>query len=103
MLGLLTAVVFLVVEHRLYVCGLQQLLSTGLVACGIFPEQGLNPGPLPWQAESLPLDYQGSLRVASLKEAPFYSHGVPCLGPMPTEYSHFNGILKTSLRLLNAE
>ena len=72
-------------------------------ACGIFPEQGLNPGPLPWQAESLPLDYQGSLRVASLKEAPFYSHGVPCLGPMPTEYSHFNGILKTSLRLLNAE
>ena len=29
-------------------------------ACGIFPDQGLNLCPLHWQADSLPLDHQGS-------------------------------------------
>ena len=29
-------------------------------ACGIFPEQGLNPCPLHWQADSQPLHHQGS-------------------------------------------
>ena len=29
-------------------------------ACGIFPDQGWNPCPLYWQADSLPLSYQGS-------------------------------------------
>ena len=29
-------------------------------ACGIFLDQGWNPCPLPWQADSLPLSYQGS-------------------------------------------
>ena len=29
-------------------------------ACGIFPDQGLNPCPLHWQAESQPLRHQGS-------------------------------------------
>ena len=28
--------------------------------CGIFPDQGLNPCPLHWQADSLPLSHQGS-------------------------------------------
>ena len=93
--------------------GAQECVPVGLSSCGarsscpeargIFPDQGLSPGPLPWQADSLPLDHQGGLRAASLKEAPFYSHCVSCLGPMPTEYSPFNGILKTPLRLLNAE
>ena len=31
-----------------------------LMACGIFPDQGLNPCPLHWQADSLPLSHQGS-------------------------------------------
>ncbi|KAJ8789164.1 hypothetical protein J1605_004958 [Eschrichtius robustus] len=31
-----------------------------LPACGIFPDQGLNPCPLPWQAYSKPLRHQGS-------------------------------------------
>ena len=31
------------------------------VACGIFPDQGLNPCPLHWQADSQPLHHQGSL------------------------------------------
>ena len=30
------------------------------VACGIFPNQGLNPCPLHWQADSQPLCHQGS-------------------------------------------
>ena len=30
------------------------------VACGIFPDQGLNPCLLHWQADSLPLSHQGS-------------------------------------------
>ena len=30
------------------------------VACGIFPDQGLNPSPLHWQADSQPLRHQGS-------------------------------------------
>ena len=33
-------------------------------ACGIFPDQGLNPCPLHWQADSLPLRHQGSPAVA---------------------------------------
>ena len=30
-------------------------------ACGIFPDRGLNPCPLHWQADSQPLRHQGSL------------------------------------------
>ena len=30
-------------------------------ACGIFLDQGLNPCPLHWQVDSLPLSHQGSL------------------------------------------
>ena len=51
-----------VVAHGLSVCGLQQLWHAGSVvvahglscsaACGIFPDQGLNPCPLHWQADS---------------------------------------------------
>ena len=29
-------------------------------ACGIFPDQGLNPCPLHWQVDSYPLCHQGS-------------------------------------------
>ena len=47
--------------------GLQNTSSIGVVhglncstACGIFPNQGSNPCLLYWQADSLPLSYQGS-------------------------------------------
>ena len=30
------------------------------VACGVFPDQGSNPRPLHWQADSQPLCHQGS-------------------------------------------
>ena len=32
------------------------------MACGIFPDQGSNPCPLHWQADSQPLRHQGSPR-----------------------------------------
>ena len=42
-------------------------------ACGIFPDQGSNPCPLHWQADSQPLCHQGSptdFKVAFIKKAP---------------------------------
>ena len=37
------------------------------VACGIFPDQGSNPCPLHWQADSQPLRHQGSPTITSFK------------------------------------
>ena len=37
------------------------------VACGIFPDQGSNPCPLHWQADSQPLRHQGSSGKGLLK------------------------------------
>ena len=58
----LIAVASLVAEHGLQAHGLQQLWHAGSVvaahglscsvACGIFPDQGSNPCPLHWQADS---------------------------------------------------
>ena len=36
-------------------------------ACGIFPDQGSNPRPLHWQADSQPLRHQGSPRYYFFK------------------------------------
>ena len=36
-------------------------------ACGIFPDQGSNPCPLRWQADSQPLRHQGSPQFTFLK------------------------------------
>ena len=68
--GLLIAVASLVEEHGLQVYEPQQLWHAGSVvvacrpsrsmACGILPDQGLNPCPLHWQADSQPLRHQGS-------------------------------------------
>ena len=60
---LLIVVVALVEEHGLYVPAsvvVVSRLSFGTTACGIFLDQGLIPGLLHWQADSLPLDHQGS-------------------------------------------
>ena len=37
------------------------------VACGIFPDQGSNPCPLHWQADSQPLHHQGSPEVSIIE------------------------------------
>ena len=60
--GPLTIAASLVAEHRLQMrrlssCGSRASCS---MACGIFPDQGSNPCPLHWQADSQPLRHQGS-------------------------------------------
>ena len=49
--------------------GCSAVVEQGLscsAACGIFPGQGSNPCPLPWQADSQPLRHQGSPHVLFL-------------------------------------
>ena len=46
-------------------------------ACGIFPDQGSNPCPLHWQADSQPLCHQGSPHYC------FMYHYIPELGTAP--------------------
>ena len=41
-------------------------------ACGIFPDQGSNPCPLHWQADSQPLRHQGSPNVFFVKISFWY-------------------------------
>ena len=44
-------------------------------ACGIFPDQGSNPCPLHWQADSQPLRHQGSpALVLKRKDFFYYTH-----------------------------
>ena len=40
-------------------------------ACGIFPDQGSNPCPLHWQADSQPLHHQGSPSKLFLEEVSY--------------------------------
>ena len=47
------------------------------VACGILPDQGSNPCPLHWQAESQPLRHQGSPRPRILNSFSTLSHNFP--------------------------
>ena len=65
--GPLTIAASLVAEHRLQThrlssCGSRASCSA---ACGIFPDQGSNPCPLHWQADSQPLRHQGSPQAHS--------------------------------------
>ena len=65
-----TAVLLIAMEHTLWACRLQGLRHVGSgvvpcrlrcsVACRIFLDQGSNPCPLHWQADSYPLGHQGS-------------------------------------------
>ena len=43
-------------------------------ACGIFPDQGSNPCPLHWQADSQPLCHQGSLHWFCLNYPSLFLH-----------------------------
>ena len=61
--GPLTVVASLVAEHKLQRRAGSVVVAHGpscSVACGIFPDQGSNPCPLHWQADSQPLLHQGS-------------------------------------------
>ena len=48
-------------------------------ACGIFPDQGLNPCPLHWQADSQPLRHQGSPGGDFLISTPGTKDGEPLM------------------------
>ena len=58
--GLLTAVISLAVEHRLYSSGSVVVVHrlNFPKACGTFPDQGPKPCPLHWQLDSYPLYHQ---------------------------------------------
>ena len=71
LLGLLTAVAFLVAEHRLQgeqASGVAAYRLSCLTACGISQVEGLNPLNLHWQADSYPTCHQGSPNVSSIKQ-----------------------------------
>ena len=52
------------------------------VACGIFPDQGSNPCPLHWQADSQPLRHQGSPNDMFLSSlSGFYPHHLNFFSP----------------------
>ena len=78
--GPLTIVASHVAEHRLQTrrlssCGSRAQCST---ACGIFPDQGSNPCPLHWQADSQPLRHWGSPSILFLRFIHFHA-SVVCL------------------------
>ena len=54
----------LVAEHKLQTRRLSSVIvahgPSCSAACGILPDQGSNPCPLHWQADSQPLRHQGS-------------------------------------------
>ena len=60
----------------------QELVAHGLGysrACGIFQNQELNPGPLHWQADSLPLSHQGCPPPDTFKIFICLSVSLPCI------------------------
>ena len=74
---LLISVAFPAAEHRLQSAQASVLAAGRLsrwsdrlscsTACGVFLDQELSPCPLHWQADSLPLDHQGSTSPNSIK------------------------------------
>ena len=61
-------------------------------ACGILPDQGSNPCPLHWQADSQPLRHQGSpLYVFELWFSPDICLGVGLLGHMVVRFLDLKG------------
>ena len=60
-------------------------------ACGIFPDQGSNPCPLHWQADSQPLRHQGSphMYLFELEFSPDICPGLGFLDHMVTLFLVF--------------
>ena len=74
--GPLTIAASLVAEHRLQTRRLSNVAHgpSCSAACGIFPDQGSNPSPLRWQADSQPLRHQGSPYIFLVRK-PSFHHG----------------------------
>ena len=67
--GPLTIAASPVAEHRLQTRRLSNMTHgpSRSAACGILPDQGSNPCPLHWQADSQPLRHQGSPQMTLLQ------------------------------------
>ena len=68
----------LVLEHGLWGTPASGAVTYQLnccVACGIHPDQGPNPCPLHWQADSLPLDHQAGPRASLLRAVSQFALG----------------------------
>ena len=80
-------------------------------ACGIFPDQGSNPRPLHWQADSQPLRHQGSPHVSSLMKRfnrvafllLIFESSLYFPGTSPLSYIHITNIFSLSSHSLRAE
>ena len=93
--GLLIAVASLTAEQAsvAVACGFSYP-----AACGIFLDQGSNPCPLHWQADSLPLDHQanprpifymiGTIKLAAFPESSLRPLCVVCCSAVQTRYFH---------------
>ena len=79
--GPLTIVTSFVAEHRLPTRRLSSVAHgpSCSAACGIFPDQGSNPCPLHWQADSQPLHHQGSpITCVFLASCPYHRSCLIC-------------------------
>ena len=61
-------------------------------ACGILPDQGSNPRPLHWQADSQPLRHQGSPRIVYFKVFQVSRKGTMASLP-PPPHPHYWGLI----------
>ena len=58
------------------------------MACGIFPDQGSNPCPLHWQADSQPLRHQGSPVISFIHISVYKSIPIAQFIPPPPTHPH---------------
>ena len=68
-------------------------------ACGIIPDQGSNPRPLHWQADSQPLRHQGSPQIYFLNPTLSYKIGIGLLVSKVFVFDYCN--YETAHTLLN--
>ena len=101
--GLLIMVASLVAEHRVWSLG-STVEAQGLrcsSAGGIFPDQGLNPCLLHWQADSLPLKHQESPLTPFLLSVSISLLNLPAYFHLPAEYFvtkiHFQPVPKAKM------
>ena len=94
-LGLRIVVASLVVEHGLQRAWASVVVVHGLscpVTCGIFLDQGLNPCPLPWQADSQHWTTRKSVFPFNVREL---------LAPQRRLYLHLNILQYSAFNLID--